>query len=270
MESRHQPDGLTQFLFRLPAELRDEIYSHVVPGKRKIFDVFSEHRELPWLATSQAIFEEAAPLIYSSTPLYFDLAPEVKTRRGSIAAGFAAHVQTTYKQDQAWTGELIRSKMAKRVMMELYCNAFDDLHGLFSWLYSQSLELSRFSTMEELCVSIKSEFLYSLEAEAKARATLEFANLVQTEHQRKAIFASDILQNIGQTTRLMLKNFPSKCVVKWSFQGEVLPHVTFLSLFHPEVAQDERERLLTRFMEKMCLFVNSHSDEQLKEVGIGS
>ncbi|EMC92961.1 hypothetical protein BAUCODRAFT_268531 [Baudoinia panamericana UAMH 10762] len=67
-------DRFTRLLFRLPAEIRNEIYSYAVPKPPAYMalDLRHPHSDpnLLWTACSQRLFAEAGPLYYGAIVLY--------------------------------------------------------------------------------------------------------------------------------------------------------------------------------------------------------
>ena len=63
-------DKLTELLFRLPAELRNDIYNLCLPDIETYTDISDRLPQLRWLACSSDLFAEAASLLYSATILF--------------------------------------------------------------------------------------------------------------------------------------------------------------------------------------------------------
>ena len=113
-DEEEQPDVFSSLLFRLPAELRLEIYSHALdlPNRTHI-DCLADERSIQWLTHTPTIFHEAAPLLYGTTPLHF--APDFRyhTRGQSLSMLFHSHVESTFLHDRRWAEQNVPSVVTK-------------------------------------------------------------------------------------------------------------------------------------------------------------
>ena len=121
-----QPTRFETLLFRLPAELRLEIYtcalspSLTVSGKSSdsTLDLLADNRSLQWLTISATVFAEAAPLLYSKVPLHFALDLGDNTRWQSLCMLLYSHAEMTYLHDRKWAYTAI-CEMAREVVIDM-------------------------------------------------------------------------------------------------------------------------------------------------------
>lgn len=111
-ESTKQPTNI----FSLPAELRQQIYSYLLP-KPEIF-IPVRYARLRWLAASRRLFQDAAPLFYNTT--IFSPHLLIKPERG-LRESLERHVCLTYGRDApAW---VLKDAMAMLKMFKVHHNS---------------------------------------------------------------------------------------------------------------------------------------------------
>ena len=81
-------------LFSLPAEVRLQIYSYLIPTPSYFIPV--RYSRLRWLSASRRLFQDAAPLFYGVAPFKISI---VTPNTFSLEEQFVAHVRLTYGDD---------------------------------------------------------------------------------------------------------------------------------------------------------------------------
>jgi hypothetical protein len=91
-------------LLALPAELRNEIYSYLLPYPLPEIVIRARYARLRWICITRSLFNDVAPSLYSNasftTYLKLDLA---KVDLGTLVCNFHDHLRLTYGGDtSAW------------------------------------------------------------------------------------------------------------------------------------------------------------------------
>ncbi|KAK4902770.1 hypothetical protein LTR27_000709 [Elasticomyces elasticus] len=177
-DSRHASDRMTDLLFRLPAELRNEIYALCLPDhfERAISDELM--LELRWLGCSKQLFLEAATLVYSVIPFYcstglplgvgdatYRMSGEIRCRphlldSHSLAGDFERHVRATYGKDRARSLYSLASRMVREVVIEVRvadCEHAPDLADRFLTFFDGLRE--RFRGLKKLSILFGPAFM---------------------------------------------------------------------------------------------------------------
>lgn len=86
-------------LLDLPAELRNHIYSYLLPYPLPDIIIRARYVRLRWIATSRQLFNDVAPQLYNHTcfTTYMKLDP-IESRHATIATDFCDHLRLTYGQ----------------------------------------------------------------------------------------------------------------------------------------------------------------------------
>ncbi|KAK3114918.1 hypothetical protein LTR53_006292 [Teratosphaeriaceae sp. CCFEE 6253] len=124
-------DRLTDLLFSLPPELRNEIYTLCLPdGPRRA--VTAEKRpQLRWLCCSAKLFAEAATLLYSDVPFYAATGLPHGPHNASVSllGDFEYHCRATYDRKLAGAVHIRAASMVRTVVVDIrvheYCQARD-------------------------------------------------------------------------------------------------------------------------------------------------
>ena len=101
MQSKQQP---LEHLLALPAELRNEIYSYLLPYPLPEIIIRTRYARLRWICTTRSLFNDVAPSLYSNTNFttYLKLDP-AKASLGTLVGHFHDHLHLTYGHDaSAW------------------------------------------------------------------------------------------------------------------------------------------------------------------------
>ena len=87
-------------LLALPTELRQEIYSYLLPDPLPTMIIRARYARFSWIVVSRRLFNDVAPMIYSNSWLltYLKLDPEVDSL-GTVAGSFKDHLRLTYGPD---------------------------------------------------------------------------------------------------------------------------------------------------------------------------
>lgn len=101
LQSRPQP---LECLLALPAELRNEIYSYLLPWPLPDIIIRARYARLRWICITRSLFNDVAPSLYGNasftTYLKLDLA---NVDLGTLAGNFHDHLRLTYGRDaSAW------------------------------------------------------------------------------------------------------------------------------------------------------------------------
>ena len=166
--SRKTDDSLTTLVFRLPYELRLQIYEFLVPqvdilllpsdnGRHNWIPKVPNCNHLRWLGTSHAIFLDAAPLYYSA--VYFHIDALTEDHCLSVSSALMYHAKTTYSYDVLWIVDTIRSTMIKQLFLEVHATTFDDgPKNLLHHFAGHSNQFRRFPALEELYISLRPRY----------------------------------------------------------------------------------------------------------------
>ena len=84
-------------LFVLPAELRHEIYSYLLPHPLPEMIIRARYARFSWIVISRRLFNDVAPMLYSNSWLltYLKLEPTINGL-GTVASNFKDHLRLTY------------------------------------------------------------------------------------------------------------------------------------------------------------------------------
>ena len=138
-------------MLSLPVELRIEIYNEALPSNG-FFDMqFDCTNELRWLATSRALFEDAAPQFFTRPLLLSD----DTWYRQSIYNTLDPYLRRAFGADRNWIAQLIR-KMVRRIEFKVYgteikVHSTDSLEANFS---QYAFELPAFPNLEAVNLTI--------------------------------------------------------------------------------------------------------------------
>jgi len=125
---RRASDYFESLLFRLPAEIRVEIYHHALDLPRPVINLLDDFRSIQWLAISEVVFRDAAPLFYGSGNFLFILDHSYYTRSSCPRLLLKSHAETTFLHERHWTHDLL-SGMLREVTIELP----EQDYGSYAW-----------------------------------------------------------------------------------------------------------------------------------------
>ena len=91
-----KPQSL-DLLLALPAELRNEIYSYLLPHPLPEMITRARYTRFSWIVVSRRLFNDVAPMLYSNSWLltYVKLEPAIDGL-GTVASNFKDHLRLTY------------------------------------------------------------------------------------------------------------------------------------------------------------------------------
>lgn len=146
-------------LFSLPAELRWQIYTDIVPPTRHILR--ARYGGLRWLSASRELFNDAGPLYYcqSSFTACFSLASVAA--QATIAREFEKHIHPTYGPD-ALNNWLLHDARRMIKQMEIICIN----NVLPAMLTAYFADVSAFPHLHSLQISFQkemSDFLFAFD-----------------------------------------------------------------------------------------------------------
>lgn len=277
MKRRPRSDALTVLLFRLPAELRLQIYDYLIPEGRLLLVPESSHwewdrgtrsqsnrRPFRWLGVSREVFLDAGPAFYSSKTLYFWIDARVNSRGRSLNDALYHHVKLAHPPEAKWSFDIIRSTMLTKVTLEVNAPAYgEDLQSLLLRFSETAPQLRHYHALKELNISLRPQY-------NNAHHKVLFRQFNIPRLQEKSMKESWTLRRLCRATRQFKTNLPSDCKVKWYIPGKRSSNVplTIMDFGEPgDVYQIiARELMVIEFMESMWTFICKRSDEELNEL----
>jgi hypothetical protein len=96
----HAKPQTLDLLLALPAELRNEIYSYLLPNPLPEIILRARYARFQWIVISRRLFNDVAPILYSNSWLltYLKLDPTIDGI-GTVASNFKDHLRLTYGPD---------------------------------------------------------------------------------------------------------------------------------------------------------------------------
>ena len=266
--SARRPDVLTTLLFRLPAELRLQIYEHLIPDAKILLIPDSaewlrlkgtpgeaKRRPFRWLTVSRAVFLDAGSLLYGSKPLYFWIDAWTKGRGKILDDALQYHAKCAHPEDTRWMFDVIRSSMLTKIMLEVHATTFgEDLQSVLLRFTETTFQLRRYAALEELCISLRPHY-------NNAHHKALFNTFKASGLRVSTIRESWTLRRLCRAVRQIKSNVPSKCKVKWYIPGDK-PRVSCVD----GLQVTDSEKMIVIFMGTLCAFVCKHTDDELDEV----
>jgi hypothetical protein len=131
--------GFTDLIFRLPPELRNQIYMLSLPKLSECVALRDCQPEMAWMASSEALFAEAAIMFYGATKFYAFTLIEPRSQRlkhqivksgdtdGSsmvqyntrLSGDYFRHLSLTYGPDGAHIVSRLAGRMIKELALDL-------------------------------------------------------------------------------------------------------------------------------------------------------
>ncbi|KAK5718366.1 hypothetical protein LTR15_008093 [Elasticomyces elasticus] len=220
-------DRMMELLFRLPAELRNEIYALCLPDnfERAISD--ERMLELRWLGCSEQLFSEAATLVYNVIPFYcstglplgvgdatYRMSGDIRCRphlldSHSLVGDFERHVRATYGKAKARSLEALASRMVRELVVEVRvadCEHAPDLADRFVTFFDGLRE--RFRGLKKLSILFGPAFMAVTAdmASIKAMSWVYIRGTPGEPYLREAIESVKLLA-------------PTACKVHWKVSG---------------------------------------------------
>ncbi|KAK5680376.1 hypothetical protein LTS10_007303 [Elasticomyces elasticus] len=229
-DSGHDLDRMTELVFRLPAELRNEIYALCLPDnfERAISD--ERILEVRWLGCSEQLFLEAATLVYSVIPFYcstglplgvgdatYRMSGDIRCRphlldSHSLVGDFERHVRATYGKGRARSLEFLASRMVKELVVEVRvadCERAPDLADRFATFFDGLRE--RFGGLKKLSILFGPAFM-AVTAEMASIKAMSRTGWVDI----RGTPGEPYLQNAIASVKLLA---PTTCKVQWKVSG---------------------------------------------------
>ena len=286
--AEYKQDALTTLLFRLPAELRQQIYDLLVPQDDILLLpqtggwYHEPERQLPdcrpflWLATSPSIFLDAAPQFYSVKPIYFHIDAFTPDDRLSLNDALTSHVQTAYPQDAEWTLNVIRSRLLKKLVLEVHnATISEELLALLPRFAAYSSQFRQFTALEELYIGGRPDcgFIQARnELRQSARDLKLMSNLFRSPERRESTIRRVwSLRCMCRAVRDIRRDVRPECKLEWYVPGidfHKLTHGPFGRTYERFHAEEERAvtETVVGLLENLCTFICERSDEQLEEL----
>ena len=266
-------DGLTTLLFRLPRELREQIYELLLPqldiplvpghgGWHNWHPKPPIWYELRWLATSRAIFLDAAPLYYTAKPIYLHLDTVTQDRCLSLHSSLTFHAMKAFPGNVEWIVNTICSGMITKLILEVYATPFsDDLQSLLHRFASNSTQFRHFTTLKELYISLRPK-----DDPVILKILIRTFPRTDRKEQETMMRQSERLRCMGRALRSIRNALPTQCRVTWNVPGVVYTKVTHRRSDQPEIVPNATEEKRIDIMESLWEFICSYPDEQLDEL----
>ena len=269
----HRQDALTGLLFRLPAELRQQIYEYLVPEASLLLlpetanwswdfgtPGRSDRRPFRWLSVSPEVFLDAGPLFYSARQLYFWIDARSDGKARSLDDALMHHGKSVHPQNARWTFDILRSRMLTKVMLEIYSPKLgENLQSLLLRFAEQTIQFKHYHALKELHISLRPQY-------NNAHHKALFNSFQPPGLREKRMKDSWILRRLCRAVRQIKTHVPTKCRVEWYIPGKKRPK---LSHRRRDVEEDEphdSELRVIEFMESLWAFVGERTDEQLDEL----
>lgn len=269
----HRHDAFTILLFRLPAELRQQIYEYLVPEASALLvpesaswswtfgtPGSSNRRPFRWLGVSPEVFLDAGPLFYSAKPLYFWIDARSDGKARSLADALMHHVKAVHAESAKWTFDIVRSRMLAKAMLEIHSPKLgENLQSLLLRFAEQSFQLKHYHALEQLHISLRPHY-------NNAHHKALFDSFSPPELREKRVKSSWTLRRMYRAVRQIKTHLPVKCKVEWYIPGQ---RYAKLALRRRDLGEDEplySELCVIQFMENLWAFVCGHSDIELDEL----
>lgn len=220
MDENATSDRATTLLFRLPPELRLNIYELCLPfmwhhRRRVRADYLSDSA---WMATSPAIFADAAPLVLRKPVICMHT--NLKTER-TVIQDFEGSLRTSNLKEHAWVAPLARSMVTKLAITirHPHCRFLNIGEQVDRYLSN----LSAFTSLKGLHVSLAPEFLpqsnfdwgwYSHGGSSAIASQEKYGGHVGNSAER------GVLHDVVGAVR---GHLPRGCAVKWRLDRSAMP-----------------------------------------------
>ena len=272
-----QPDVFQTLLFKLPGELRLQIYEYLVPEEDIVLVPESSHwhwdlgtpgrsnrRSFRWLGVSRDVFIDAAPTIYSAKTLYFWIDARTNGRGRTLDDALKHHVKLAHPEDIKWSLDLIRSKMLTKVMLEVHmATSGENLQSVLVRFSEMSSQFRRYTAIRYLYISLRPHY-------NNAHHRILFRSFKVPHLQEKTVRESWTMRRMCRAVRQVKLHLPVECEVKWYLPGTKLPRVPYKRRDYGEAENPwdvmESEIMVMDFMQNMWEFVCNRTDDQLDEL----
>lgn len=277
---RHlRQDRFTSWLFKLPAELRLQIYDYLVPETNTLLIPESSiwHEELctadqpgrsnrrsfRWLSVSREVFLDAAPVFYSSKTLYFWIDSRSHERGRTIDSALQHHVKLAHPGESKWAVEIIRSQMLTKLMLEVHApSSGENLQSVLLRFAEMAPQFRRYRALKQLYISLRPHY-----NNAHHKSLLRSFKIQRL--QEKTIRDSWTMRRMCRAVRQIKSFIPCECNVEWYLPGKTLAKVPYRrrdSVAPGDPCMMESEQMVIEFMESMWIFVRERSDQELDEL----
>ena len=269
----HRHDALITLLFRLPAELRQQIYEYLVPDASTLLvpesaswswdfgtPGCSNRRPFRWLGVSSEVFLDAGPLFYSARPLYFWIDARSDGSARSLDDALMHHVKAVHAHNAIWTFDILRSGMLAKVMLEIHSPKLgENLQSLLLRFAEQSVQFKHYRSLKELHISLRPHY-------NNAHHKALFDSFKPPRLREKSMKNSWALRRMCRAVRQIKTHVPSNCKVEWYIPGNKWPKLSHKRRDVKEHEPLDSELRVIEFMENLWAFVCEHTDEDLDDL----
>ena len=238
-------DALTVLLFRLPAELRLQIYEYLA---RELIIKVSNRRSYRWLGISREVFLDAGPLLYSTKPLYFWIDARISIQGRSLDHALKRHINSYHPENAKWAFDVVRSSMLTQVTLEVHARTIgENLQSLLLRFAEMAIQFRKYNALEHLHISLRPQY-------NNAHHKALFRSFKTAHLQETTVRDSWTMRRLCRAAQQIKTQLPRKCDVKWYLPGEKLSDVMRSQV---DVVQ---------FMESLWAFVCERSETGLDDL----